>query len=179
MAEESKNIALAILGIVAVIAIIGLILMFAKMKETGAGTYSGGKDPGIAIQKLTDERLLQAGTVQFYNMPQDEQRGQGTVGSWRLGPRKRGTAEGTFEPRPLTINGNVRIVGCYDLNSLAMTDPAFAVFKDYTKRSSVQQAISVFGSDCLDLIVNGNKPIAGVCCNEKANILPGGKSQKI
>lgn len=42
MAEESKGIALAILGIVAVIAIIGLVLMFSKMKAATGDVYGGG-----------------------------------------------------------------------------------------------------------------------------------------
>ncbi|MBD3361900.1 hypothetical protein GF358_03865 [Candidatus Woesearchaeota archaeon] len=55
MAEESKGIALAILGVVAVIAIVGLVLLFAGAKNTGevvipqANKVYGGAIEGVAL----------------------------------------------------------------------------------------------------------------------------------
>ncbi|MBW2969305.1 hypothetical protein KY314_04295 [Candidatus Woesearchaeota archaeon] len=55
MAEESKGIALAILGVVAVIAIVGLVLLFAGAKNTGDvalpqfNKVYGGATKGVAL----------------------------------------------------------------------------------------------------------------------------------
>lgn len=55
MAEESKGIALAILGVVAVIAIVGLVLLFAGAKKTGDvvlpqyNKVYGGAIQGVAL----------------------------------------------------------------------------------------------------------------------------------
>ena len=71
MAEESKGIALAILGIVAVIAIIGLVLMFSKMKATGE-VYGGGlywgeggwQSEGLSTRYLYTPETQQPGAVE-------------------------------------------------------------------------------------------------------------------
>jgi hypothetical protein len=60
MAEESKGVALAILGIVAVIAVVGLVLLF-----TGRTTGSAIEFPGVP--KVYPGQVLQGNTGQGFN----------------------------------------------------------------------------------------------------------------
>ena len=53
MAEEGKGVALAILGIVAVIAVVGLVLLFTN--ATGKGIYGGQMRQGESIIRPVGE----------------------------------------------------------------------------------------------------------------------------
>ncbi|MBW2986162.1 hypothetical protein KY333_02215 [Candidatus Woesearchaeota archaeon] len=176
MAEQTKGIALAILGVVAVIAIIGLVLMFAKMKTGAAvaGVYGGGLNVGHAARVITDERLLYSGVVEQPNMPQDTPTRYKVEGSWKTGYRQDmtynpGTGAGTWEPKELTFQGNIPIYSCHDFGQYALVNPNYAKYKDYTATASVQRAQSEFDGKCVNLKVNGRYPIAGLCCYQPAN----------
>ena len=62
MADEGKGVALAILGVVAVIAVVGLVLLFLQAKVTGKVTDQGGR-------YLVDAARL-AGSPEFADNPQ-------------------------------------------------------------------------------------------------------------
>ena len=171
MAEQTKGIALAILGIVAVIAIIGLVLMFAKMKDTGAavaGVYSrGGMDVGFAAKTYTDDRILYSGIVEQPNMPQDTPEIYKAEGSWKTGYRKLGM----YTPTELEFVGNVPISSCFAFAQYAMVNPKYTEYKDYTATSSVQRAMSEFNGRCVNIKINGREPFPGLCCYQPANVM--------
>ncbi|MBD3304028.1 hypothetical protein GF343_02700 [Candidatus Woesearchaeota archaeon] len=170
MAEQTKGIALAILGIVAVIAIIGLVLMFAKMKGTGsavAGVYGGGLDVGHAARTYTDDRILYSGVVEQPNMPQDTPTRYKVEGSWKTGYRDLGM----WTPTVLEFNGNVPIRSCFDFAQYALVNPKYGEYKDYTATSSVQRAMSEFNGKCVNVKINGREPFPGLCCYQPGNVM--------
>ena|GEM_PF-4712064 len=176
MAEQTKGIALAILGIVAVIAIIGLVLMFAKMKTGAAvaGVYGGGLDVGHAARTFTDDRVLYSGIVEQPNMPQGSPVIKKAEGSWKTGYRQDMTYDpysgaGTWEPKAITITGNVPITSCFDFAQYALVNPKYSEYKDYTATASVQRAMSQFDGKCVNIKVNGREPFPGLCCYEPGN----------
>lgn len=169
MAEQTKGIALAILGIVAVIAIIGLVLMFAKMKGTGAGVYGAGTNVGYAANIYSNERILYSGIVEQPNMPQNTEEIYKVQGSWKTGYRQ----PGHYTPDELTLTGNVPITSCFAFSQFARVkaqiDPAYAKYVDYAATASVQQALSQYNGNCVNVKVNGHTPFAGLCCYQPAN----------
>ena len=62
MADEGKGLALAILGVVAVIAVVGLVLLFLQARVTGNAIDEGGR--------WTVEAKRLAGSPDFANNPQ-------------------------------------------------------------------------------------------------------------
>ena len=177
MAEQTKSIALAILGIVAVIAIIGLILMFAKMKETGAvaGVYGRGGlgvMEGSAINTVTNDRVLFAGELPAYNEPQGTETIKTEQGSWKTGPRTSSpTIKTAYKVEDLNLEGNVPIRSCFDFTQFAKVNPKYAKYVDYATQSSIQQAMSVYEGKCVSIKVNGREPFPGLCCYKQANRL--------
>jgi hypothetical protein len=165
MAEEGKGIALAILGVVAVIAIVGLVLMFAKMKASGAATaaglYGGGGVEGHAYYVYSQDRLLRAGV--------DAPAGsiETVRGAWKTG----GVAgQGQYIPTTLNINSNVPIDDCYTMSQQAgVGDPALKGYQGYIASVSYEQAIKQYGMDnCVKVLVNGQDLIGAYCCNPLA-----------
>ena len=62
MADEGKGLALAILGVVAVIAVVGLVLLFLQARVTGKATDQGGR--------FSVESTRLAGSPDFADNPQ-------------------------------------------------------------------------------------------------------------
>ena len=170
MAEQTKGIALAILGIVAVIAIIGLVLMFAKMKDTGAavaGVYGGGLDVGHAARTYTDDRVLYSGIVEQPNMVQGTPTRYKVEGSWKTGYRN----FGMYTPTELEFVGNVPISSCFAFAQYALVNPKYTEYIDYSATASVQRAMSEFNGKCVNIKINGREPFPGLCCYQPANVM--------
>lgn len=169
MAEQTKGIALAILGIVAVIAIIGLVLMFAKMKTGAAvaGVYGAGMDVGHAARTFTDGRILYSGIVEQPNMVQGTPEIYKAEGSWKTGYRKLGM----YTPTNLEFTGNIPITSCFAFAQYALVNPKYNEYKDYTATASVQRAMSEFNGKCVNIKINGREPFPGLCCYQPANVM--------
>ncbi|MEM4263774.1 MAG: hypothetical protein QW666_02670 [Candidatus Woesearchaeota archaeon] len=132
MAEESRGVALAILGIVAVIAIIGLVLLF-KMKATG-DVYGGGLiwgEGGWQSEGLSTRMLYAPQTPGGY---------QYVTGGGKLGPEVKTAGPYLKNYEPSFYGSEIPIYSCQMGVATGWLEPGYTVqiaknsrrFSEYT-----------------------------------------------
>jgi len=142
MAEEGKGVAMAILGIVAVIAVVGLVLLF---KGAGTGEYA------------SPYQNIYGGAIKDVDFPYLE-------GRWEGHPSSKGGDQLLASTRNLPemhFARGVRQIPSKSCETLASTG---VIPSGYTKEAGAQQAwdYQSIGYECID----ATEEIAAYCCTE-------------